>query len=306
MFRRRVSLESAFTTDMTALARVGALDPVIGMDETIDRVIHIIARKTKNNPLLIGEPGVGKTAAVEGLAQRIVKGHVPASFKHKKVLALNLAELMSGTRYRGELEGRLRQMLQMFESHSREVILFIDELHMIEQARGSEGALDLADVLKPALSRGDIQVIGATTWREYEMHLRPDVALDRRFQAVLVEEPSPKDALSILTGARPAFERFHGVRVTDEALASAVQASVAFIHDRFLPDKAFDVIDEACAKVAIEATQRPHVAALGLVHEAARTRAKRDTSSEVPVVTVEDVREVAQQWHKHSLRPKTH
>jgi len=292
----------AFTVNMTELAKAHKLEPVIGMDEVVERLIHVIARKTKNNPLLIGEPGVGKTAVVEGLAQRIVAGNVPPAFKNKEVLALNLGEMISGTRYRGELEQRLRNFIKSLEARPREVILFIDELHMIEQARGTEGSLDIADMLKPALSRGDLQIIGATTWDEYQRFLKPDGAIDRRFQPILVEEPSRDSAIAILTGVKDTYETFHHVCIPHETIESAVDASMQFIHDRFLPDKAFDVIDEACAKVAIESA-RPNAAALGLIH-AASAKAKDECGLKINIVTPEDVKEVAEQWLKHHKQQK--
>lgn len=290
------------TIDLTALARAGKLPRVVGMDEVVERLIHVIARKSKNNPLLIGEPGVGKTAAIEGLAQRIASGDVPESFKNKKLLSLNTSVLLAGTKYRGELEKRLQNLLKMLESHSRETILFIDEIHMIQQARGSEGSLDIADILKPALSRGDLQVVGATTWREYEQYLKPDGAIDRRFQPVLVEEPSRETAIKILTGAKPSYEEFHGVCIPHAAVEKAVDTSMEFIHDRFLPDKAFDIIDEASAKVAIDATTPHHMTALGLLHEASKYAA--ECGEAIPIVTEEDVAEVGRQWHSHRTHPR--
>lgn len=294
---------SDVTIDLVEEARLGYLPPIVGMDEVVDRVMHVIARKSKNNPLLIGEPGVGKTAVVEALAQRIASKDVPRSFHGKKLLVLNIGDLMAGTHLRGELEGRLRRLLKSLESHSREYILFIDELHMIEQARGGEGSLDLADVLKPALSRGDLQVIGATTWAEYEKYLRPDMAIDRRFQPVLVEEPSRAQAIDILKGVKSTYEDFHGVCIPEAVITQAVDVSMKIIHDRFLPDKAFDVIDEACAKVSIEKGKPHHATHLGVLHEASK-RAKNECPIGVPVVTKRDVDEVARQWSKHHVRPR--
>lgn len=286
---------NAFTQDITELARNKKLGKVVGMEETIDRIIHVIARKQKNNPLLIGEPGIGKTAAVEGLAQRIVSGDVPKQFKDKKVLALKLGVLMAGTKYRGELEDRLRTLLESFQERSREVILFIDEIHMIEQARGGEGSLDLADILKPALSRGDLQVIGATTWKEYEQYIKPDQTIERRFQPILMNEPSKADTRQILDGVKKEYEAYHGVCIPDETITAAVEAAAKFIKGRNMPDKAFDVIDEACAKVSIETSSKPHGAALGLVH-AASAKAKSECARGIPVVTPQDVEEIAKEW----------
>jgi len=279
---------NAFTQDITEQARNKELGPVVGMEKAIDRIIHVIARKHKNNPLLIGEPGIGKTAAVEGLAQRIVKGAVPNQFKDKRVLALKLGVLMAGTKYRGELEERLRSLLESFASQSREIILFIDEIHMIEQARGGEGSLDLADIIKPALSRGELQVIGATTWKEYEQYIKPDQTIDRRFQPILMHEPSAEDTLKILAGVKKSYEDFHKVQIPEETIAKAVQASAQYIKDRNMPDKAFDVLDEACAKVSIEADSRGSKTRSGA--------AKRGNAGNRPIVTPEDIEAVARQW----------
>ncbi len=290
------------TTDLTARARAGKLPEIVGMDTVVERLIHVIARKQKNNPLLIGEPGVGKTAAIEGLAQRIVRGQVPEMFKKKRVLSLNLNVLLAGTKYRGELEKRLQGLLRSLEAENRGTILFIDEIHMIQQARGSEGSLDIADILKPALSRGEIQIVGATTWREYEQYLKPDGAIDRRFQPVLVEEPSRDSAIQILIGAKPSYEEYHGVCIPHASIERAVDTSMKFIHDRFLPDKAFDIIDEACAKVSIEAGNTHHGTALGLLHEAAKYAS--ECGGDKPIVLESDVEQIAQQWHDHRTRPR--
>lgn len=300
---RSVTLRSdAFTKDLTQLAREGKLETVVGMEEAIERILHVIARKQKNNPLLIGEPGVGKTAIVEGLAQRIVSGDVPEMFRDKRILSLHLADLVSGTKYRGELEARLQKLLAELEKEPRKNILFIDEIHMIEQSRGTEGALDMADILKPALSRGALQIIGATTWREYEKYLRPDTAIERRFQLVLVEEPTREQAILILSGVKAEYEKFHGVCIPEKTIEAAVDLSMKFVKDRFLPDKAFDVIDEACAKVSIESTRPEHATPLGLLHAAA-SQSKNACPTGVPEVTPTDVEEVAQQWHAHRTRP---
>jgi len=286
---------TGLTLDLTALAKNGHLEPVIGMDDVVERLLHIIARKSKNNPLLLGQPGVGKTAAVEGLAQRIARGDVPEAFLNKRVLSLDVNGLLAGTKFRGELESRLRDLLRNLESNSRQTILFIDEIHTIEQTRGSEGAVDIADILKPALSRGDLQVIGATTWREYEKYIKPDAAIDRRFQTVLVHEPSRDTAIDILRGVRHRYEDFHRVCIPDETLIAAVDLSLK-IKGRQLPDKAFDLIDEASAKVSIEGPAR-HSCALGLVHTAA-LRARGACKDGIPEVSVEDVRTIAEEWQQ--------
>ncbi|MBI4458315.1 ATP-dependent Clp protease ATP-binding subunit [Candidatus Uhrbacteria bacterium] len=271
--------------NLTQMARDGKIDAVVGREEEIERVIHIISRRTKNNPLLIGEPGVGKTAIVEGFAHRIVKGDVPESLKGKEILELNLSELISGTKYRGEFEERLRSITKELESAPRSTILFIDEIHVIEQTKGTEGAMSASDILKPALARGDLPIIGATTWREYSMYIRPDPALDRRFQPVLVAEPSREAALSVLRGIKPIYEAYHHVVIDDDALAAAVDLSTQLLKDRFLPDKAIDVIDEAAAKVAIEASGH-HRVQMGVVHAAAE-EAKRKAGIEAGKLTGE-------------------
>ena len=284
------------TTDLTERARKKTLDPVIGMDAVVERLMHIIARKQKNNPLLIGEPGVGKTAAVERLAQRIADGDVPASFKEKVVLQLHVSDLLLETKYRGEMESKLTALVDRLEAEPRKYILFIDELHMIEQARGGEGSVDIADILKPALGHG-LQVIGATTWQEYQKYLKPDSAVERRFQPILVEEPSRDTAVEILRGVKASYEAFHGVCIPDDTVVAAVDTSLRLIKDRMLPDKALDVIDEACAKVSIEGPH-PHACALGLVH-AASGAVKANCPDGTPTVTTSDIEDIAHQWNKH-------
>lgn len=263
-----------FTRDLTADAEEKALDPVVGREEEIERVIHILTRRTKNNPLLLGEPGVGKTAIVEGIARRIVAKNVPDNLLGKRVLGLDLPGLISGTKYRGEFEERMKQLTDQIASMSREVILFIDEIHMIEQAKGSEGALNVSDILKPALSRGELQAIGATTWKEYEGFIKPDDALNRRFQPVIVGEPSASATLDILRGIKGAYEAHHHVQYEDAALQAAVTLAKTYIADRFLPDKAIDLIDEAGAKVSIESTHGAKHA-MGLLHAAGADVATR-------------------------------
>ncbi len=240
-----------FCTDFTEMARNGELDKIIGRDKETLRVIQILSRKTKNNPVLLGDPGVGKTAVVEGLAQKIAEGQVPDILIDKRVLALSLSNLVAGTKYRGEFEERLKRIIEEASAAENEVILFIDELHTIIGAGSAEGSLDAANILKPALSRGLVQMIGATTIEEYRKHLEKDSALARRFQPVDVPEPTTEEAIEILKGLKPHYEAHHNVRINDEALESAVKLSARYINDRFLPDKALDLLDEACASKSI-------------------------------------------------------
>jgi ATP-dependent Clp protease ATP-binding subunit ClpB len=226
--------------DLTELARLGKLDPVIGRDEEIRRVMQVLSRRTKNNPVLIGEPGVGKTAIVEGIAHRIVQGDVPEPLKNKRIFALDIGALIAGTKYRGEFEDRLKAVLREIQESNGEIILFIDELHTIVGAGAAEGAVDAANMLKPALARGELHAIGATTIDEYRKHIEKDPALERRFQPILVEEPSVEDTISILRGLKEKYEVHHGVRITDAAIVAAAQLSHRYITDRYLPDKAID------------------------------------------------------------------
>src|ERR1700691_4197973 len=243
--------------DLVAQARKGKLDPVIGRDEEIRRTIRILSRKTKNNPVLIGEPGVGKTAIVEGLAQRILRGDVPEGLKDRTIFSLDMGSLVAGAKYRGEFEERLKAVLQEIKQAEGKVILFIDELHLIVGAGKVDGAMDAGNLLKPMLARGELHCIGATTLDEYRKHIEKDAALERRFQPVIVDQPSVEDAISILRGLRERFELHHGVRIQDNALVSAVTLSHRYISDRFLPDKAIDLVDEACAMIRTEMDSMP-------------------------------------------------
>ncbi|MBS5702517.1 MAG: ATP-dependent Clp protease ATP-binding subunit [Butyricicoccus pullicaecorum] len=240
-----------FGKDLTRAAREGKLDPVIGRKEEIDRVIQILSRRTKNNPALVGDPGVGKTAVAEGLAQKIVSGDVPENLKGKRLIALDLTGMIAGTKYRGEFEERIKSVLDELQN-SKDVILFIDELHMIVGAGAAEGAVDAANILKPALARGDIQVIGATTLDEYRKNIEKDSALERRFQPVTINEPAPEDAVEILKGLRDRYEAHHRIKISDEAIDAAVKLSVRYVSGRQLPDKAIDLIDEACSRVRMK------------------------------------------------------
>jgi ATP-dependent Clp protease ATP-binding subunit ClpB len=243
--------------DLTDLARKGKLDPVIGRDEEIRRVIQVLSRRTKNNPVLIGEPGVGKTAIVEGLAQRIVRGDVPEGLKHKRIVALDMGSLVAGAKYRGEFEDRLKAVLKEIADSEGQVVLFIDELHTVVGAGAAEGAIDAANMLKPMLARGELHTIGATTLDEYRKHIEKDAALERRFQPVLVGQPTVEDTISILRGLRERYEIHHGVRLKDSALVAAAVLSNRYIADRFLPDKAIDLVDEAASKLRMEIDSMP-------------------------------------------------
>ena len=248
--------------DLVAQARKGKMDPVIGRDEEIRRTIRILSRKTKNNPVLIGEPGVGKTAIVEGLAQRILRGDVPEGLKDKTIFSLDMGALVAGAKYRGEFEERLKAVLAEIKQSDGRIILFIDELHVIVGAGKTEGAMDAGNLLKPMLARGELHCIGATTLDEYRQHIEKDAALERRFQPVMVDQPSVEDALSILRGIKERFELHHGVRIQDNALVAAVTLSNRYITDRFLPDKAIDLMDEACAMIRTEMDSMPQEAGI--------------------------------------------
>src|ERR1700690_4387946 len=246
-----------YSRDLTQAARDGKLDPVIGRDEEIRRTIQVLSRRTKNNPVLIGEPGVGKTAIVEGLALRIINGDVPESLKDKKLLSLDLGALIAGAKYRGEFEERLKAVMQEVPGAAGLYILFIDEMHTIVGAGKADGAMDASNLLKPALARGDLHCIGATTLDEYRKHVEKDAALARRFQPVFVSQPTVEDTISILRGLKDRYEAHHGVRITDPAIIAAATLSDRYIADRFLPDKAIDLIDEAAARQRMQVDSKP-------------------------------------------------
>lgn len=249
-------LLNKYGRDLNTLAQEEKIDPVIGRDREIERVIQILSRRTKNNPILIGEPGVGKTAVAEGLAQRLINGNIPKILAHKRIISLNMASLVAGTKYRGDFEDRLKKIIDEIIA-DQNIILFIDEMHTLVGAGASEGSMDAANILKPALSRGEIQVIGATTLKEYKKYIEKDSALERRFQTIMVNEPSIEDAISILKGIRNKYEEFHCAKITDEAIKAAVKISQRYITDRFLPDKAIDLMDEAAAKVRLKTVNIP-------------------------------------------------
>jgi ATP-dependent Clp protease ATP-binding subunit ClpB len=246
-----------FAKNLNEMARQGKLDPVIGRDEEIRRTLHILTRRTKNNPILVGEPGVGKTAIVEGLAMRIVNGDVPENLKSKIIFALDMGQLIAGAKYKGEFEERLKGVVKEVSTSEGEIILFIDEIHTLIGAGGGEGAMDAANILKPALARGELRAIGATTLNEYQKYFEKDKALERRFQKVMIDEPSMEDAISILRGLKDRYETHHHVRIKDEAIIAAVELSTRYMTDRFLPDKAIDLIDESAAKLRLEMNSMP-------------------------------------------------
>jgi ATP-dependent Clp protease ATP-binding subunit ClpC len=256
---RGPSTLAQYSRDLTDAAKRGELDPVIGRDNEVERVVSILARRSKNNPVLIGEPGVGKTAIVEGLAQRIARGDVPAALRDKRVLALSLGPLVAGTKYRGEFESRVKKILDEVKRAGRDVILFIDELHTLVGAGAAEGSLDLSSMIKPELARGELQCVGATTFDEYRKYVESDAALERRFQPVQVDEPTVEQTVEILRGLRPKYAAHHGVAIDDEALVAASTLAARYIADRYLPDKAIDVVDEAAATAAMRGEKRVDV-----------------------------------------------
>lgn len=274
--RIRGSILNIYSQNLTTLAASGKLDPVVGREHEIERVVEILSRRTKNNAVLVGSSGVGKTAIVEGLANMIAQGKVPGPLHNKKILALDLSGLVAGTKYRGEFEKRLKAILDEVIASQRQIILFIDELHTLAEAGEATGAIDAADILKPALARGELQAIGATTEKEYEQYIIKDVTLERRFQPVMVKEPTAAETIEILRGLRSRYETHHHVQISDEALSRAVELSDKLLHDRHFPDKAIDAMDEAAAKV--------------------RLRAIKNSVTTTPSVTAADVELVLNEW----------
>ncbi|MCB0497013.1 MAG: ATP-dependent chaperone ClpB [Cyclobacteriaceae bacterium] len=284
-----------YSKNLNQLAKEGKIDPVIGRDEEIRRVLQILSRRTKNNPILVGEPGVGKTAIVEGMAQRIVDGDVPENLKSKILISLDMGLLVAGAKYKGEFEERLKAVIKEVTDSNGEIILFIDEIHTLIGAGGGEGAMDAANLLKPALARGELHAIGATTLKEYQKHIEKDKALERRFQMVLVDEPQPEDAISILRGIKDKYELHHGVRIKDDAVIAAVELSQRYISDRFLPDKAIDLMDEAASKLRIEIDSVPEeldelqrkIMQLEIEREAIRREKDKDKETKLNKVIAE-------------------
>ena len=264
-----------YARDLTEAAREGKIDPIIGRDEEIRRSMQVLSRRTKNNPVLIGEPGVGKTAIAEGLAMRIIDGDVPESLKNKKLMALDMGALIAGAKYRGEFEERLKAVLNEVTDAAGEIILFIDEMHTLVGAGKSEGAMDASNLIKPALARGELHCVGATTLDEYRKHVEKDAALARRFQPVMVLEPTVKDTISILRGIKEKYELHHGVRISDSALVSAATLSHRYITDRFLPDKAIDLMDEAASRLRMEVDSQARSAGRAWTATSCKSRSRR-------------------------------
>ncbi len=294
---KKFRMLSKFTRNLTKLAKEDKLDPVIGRDKEIMRIMQILSRRTKNNPILIGEPGTGKTAVVEGLANRIAKGDVSESLKDKEIVSLDIGSLIAGTKYRGEFEERLKSILKEIERADGKVILFIDEIHNIVGAGAVDGMGDMAQLLKPALARGELRAVGATTIKEYQKHIEKDQALARRFQPVYIEEPSPEDTIAILRGLKEKYELYHGVRITDDAIISAVTLSTRYITNRFLPDKAVDLLDEACSALRMTLENKPalleeahrKIMRLEIEREALKKDIEQDISSKISKQRVKDI-----------------
>lgn len=286
-----------FAVDITEQARIKGFDPVIGRSEEIKRVTQILTRRTKNNVILAGPPGVGKTAIVEGLALKIIQGDVPHVLAEKRILSLRVTELIAGTKYRGEFEQRVKKVIDDIRQSGRTIILFVDEIHTIMQAKGAEGSVNLSDILKPALARGDLQLIGATTHAEYEEYIAPEGAWARRFQLVDVDEPTSQEAIDILKGIKQNYEKYHEVEITDKAVEEAVRLSEKYVKDRRLPDKAIDIIDEAGAMVNVEEGV-DHKHAAGLLHGAGKhVNENKDAPVEGrPKVEEDDIRTVVADW----------
>lgn len=282
----KTSMLNLYSKDLTLLAREGKLDPVIGREAEIERVIQVLSRRNKNNPVLVGKSGVGKTAIAEGLAQAIVNGNVPAPLLGKRVLSLDLPSIVAGTKYRGEFEERLKHVADELTSAERHIILFIDEIHTLAQAGEAAGAIGADDILKPALARGDLQVVGATTQEEYLLFIRKDPTLDRRLHPILVDEPDAKETMTILLGIKKKYEDYHKVRISDEAITEAVRISTENMKDRYFPDKAIDLIDEAASLVSLE-------------------KVEGVTQEEVPVVRPEHIIKIFQEIQAEKIGSNT-
>ncbi|MEK7395024.1 MAG: AAA family ATPase, partial [Fibrobacterota bacterium] len=307
-----------FGRDLTELAREGKLDPVIGRDDEIRRTIQILSRRTKNNPVLVGEPGVGKTAIVEGLARRIIDGDVPETLKGRRVVALDMGALIAGAKYRGEFEERLKAVLQEVQDADGQVVLFVDELHTVVGAGKVEGAMDAGNLMKPLLARGELRLVGATTLDEYRLHIEKDAALERRFQQVRVDEPDVESTIAILRGLRERYEVHHGVRINDAALVAAAVLSRRYIADRFLPDKAIDLVDESAARLKMQITSKPESLdaidrqILQMQMERLSLRKEKDAASKERLAKLEmeieiqetGQRELAQRWESEKIRIK--
>ena len=296
-----------YAVNLTEQARQGKLDPVIGREEELRRLIQILSRRKKNNPVLIGEPGVGKTAVIEGLAQRIIKGEVPESLKNKEIIMLDLGALIAGTKFRGEFEDRLKAFVHEIKTPPGRYLLFIDEIHMIVGAGAAEGAVDASNLLKPSLARGELHAIGATTIKEYQKYIERDSALERRFQPVMVEEPNLENSIAILRGIKEKYEIHHGIKISDEAIVAAVNLSARYITDRFLPDKAIDLIDESAAACHMESDSLPveidrlrrDITRLEIEKKSAKSARQEIIAKELKTSTEND--ELSGRWHAEKL-----